>query len=66
MKVGDKVYLRQINRAGKVLSEELNEWIIVKVGRKFVYVGKTVDAKEYTLEKFSKEDLEHQKNYGHK
>ncbi|WP_345806603.1 hypothetical protein [Bacillus pumilus] len=66
MKVGDKVYLRQINRMGKLLSEELHEWVIVKIGRKFIYVGETVDAKEHRLEKFIKEDLRHQKDYGHK
>ncbi|WP_299831419.1 hypothetical protein [uncultured Metabacillus sp.] len=55
--VGQKVYLKPVNNAARYGNKEIREQEIVKVGRKYFFVGSKGEARERWMIKFSIEDL---------
>ncbi|WP_444559018.1 beta barrel domain-containing protein [Bacillus stercoris] len=57
IKVGSTVYLKPINNAARYGRKDILEKVVLKKGRKYFYVGNTVETETRRMFKFSLEDM---------
>lgn len=63
LKLGQKAFLKPINNAARYGNKEIKEVEIVKIGRKYFFVGKEGETNERLMTKFNIEDRKQTSNY---
>ncbi|MGG3890312.1 hypothetical protein [Metabacillus fastidiosus] len=61
--VGEKVYLKPVNNAARGGNKEIREEYIIKIGRKYFFVGKEGETNERLMVKFNIDDLRQVTDY---